>query len=203
MSYTSNASGLSFKNARALAIFIVVLCVSFVADRVLPLEQFGLRPRTLDGLTGIVAMPLLHADLAHLCANLVPLIVLMAMLIATQPKPLTTALLISVLSGVFTWLFARNGNHIGASGLVFGLATCLIARQPLTWIWALAPGLCLSVALEFAEIWDHYGAEVLAKTPSKDLAVILLRHSKDVLITNSAPFLTFLTAVVLAETPDK
>ena len=88
-------------------------------------------------------------------------------------------------------------------GLGCYLATCLIARQPLTWIWALAPGLCLSVALEFAEIWDHYGAEVLAKTPSKDLAVILLRHSKDVLITNSAPLLTFLTAVVLAETPDK
>lgn len=126
MSYPSNAPGLSFRNARALAIFIVVLCVSFVADRVLPLEQFGLRPRSLDGLTGIVAMPLLHADLAHLCSNLVPLIVLMAMLIATQSRPLITALLISLLAGVLTWLFARSGNHIGASGLVFGLATCLI-----------------------------------------------------------------------------
>ncbi|MFK7886392.1 MAG: rhomboid family intramembrane serine protease [Gammaproteobacteria bacterium] len=122
----NQAGGLSFRNARALAIFIVVLCVSFVADRVLPLEQFGLRPRSLEGLTGIVAMPLLHADLAHLSSNLVPLILLMAMLIATQPRPLITALMISLLGGALTWLFARNGNHIGASGLVFGLATCLI-----------------------------------------------------------------------------
>ena len=87
-------------------------------------------------------------------------------------------------------------------GLVCYLATCLIARQPLTWAWALVPGLCLSIALEAAEVWDHYGAEGLAKAGPGDLAGIVLRHGKDVLVTNLAPVLVFLTALVLAAAPD-
>ena len=87
-------------------------------------------------------------------------------------------------------------------GLVCYLATCLIARQPLTWAWALVPGLCVSVALEAAEVWNHYGAEGLAKATPADLLGIGLRHARDVLVTNLAPVLVFLTALLLAGAPD-
>ena len=106
---------------------MATIWVTFVVDRVLPLEQFGLRPRTLDGLIGIAAMPFLHANLAHLISNSLPLLVLLFMVILTTRKPVAITVAISLLSGVLIWLFARNGNHIGASAVVFGLATFLIA----------------------------------------------------------------------------
>lgn len=105
-----------------------IIIAVFLLDIVLPLERFGLRPRSIDGLFGIAAMPFLHANVAHLCSNLVPLGVLMAMLLISDERPVATTLSIAVLGGVLTWLFARSGNHVGASGLVFGLAAYLIAR---------------------------------------------------------------------------
>jgi membrane associated rhomboid family serine protease len=106
---------------------LATIWVTFVADRLLPLEQLGLRPRTLDGLFGIVAMPFLHANLPHLMSNTLPLLVLLFMVILTTRAPVVVTVAISLVSGVLIWLFARNGNHIGASALVFGLATYLIA----------------------------------------------------------------------------
>ena len=40
------------------------------------LSAFGIRPRTMVGLWGILFAPFLHANLAHLLANTVPFIVL-------------------------------------------------------------------------------------------------------------------------------
>ncbi len=111
-----------------VALFLAVIVVVFALDVFLPLEQFGLRPRHLDGLVGIVAMPFLHANLSHLCSNLVPLAVLLGMLVVSDARPLATVVMVALLGGVLTWLFARSGNHVGASGLVFGLAAYLIAR---------------------------------------------------------------------------
>ena len=86
-------------------------------------------------------------------------------------------------------------------GLVCFLVTCLIARRPLTWIWALAPGLCLAVALEAAEIWDYYGAKGLAKTTVAEGLGILSRHAKDVLVMNLAPLLVLFVARLLDRAP--
>ena len=108
-------------------LLLVLIVLAFALDIVLPLERLGLRPREIDGLFGIAAMPFLHASFSHLCSNLVPLAVLMALLSLTVARPMATALAIALLSGLLTWLFARSGNHVGASGLVFGLASCLIA----------------------------------------------------------------------------
>lgn len=82
-------------------------------------------------------------------------------------------------------------------GLGLYLATCLIARQPLSWAWALLPGVLIAVALEAWEIWDHYGTRDLLRTEPTDILAILLRHSKDVLVTNLAPGLVVLVALAL------
>ena len=84
-------------------------------------------------------------------------------------------------------------------GLGCYLATCLVLRRPLTWPWALVPGLVLSVALECSEIWNYYGAEGLLKASSHDIGAILLRHSKDILLMNAAPVLVFVTALALSK----
>lgn len=111
---------------RVIMGLLLLIWAVFVADLFLPLEQFGLRPRELGGLTGIVAMPFLHGGLGHLMGNTVPLLVLLSLLALREDPTLSRVVSIAVLGGIILWLFGRSAIHIGASGLVFGLATYLI-----------------------------------------------------------------------------
>ncbi len=114
-------------SVRALAMIVIAIWVVFALDRLLPLEQLGLRPLQWSGLTGIVAMPFLHSDWTHLTTNTLPLLALFAVLTVTHTRPLAAVVTIVVASGVLLWLFGRPGIHVGASALIFGLASCLIA----------------------------------------------------------------------------
>jgi membrane associated rhomboid family serine protease len=94
----------------------------------LPLERFGIIPRTLPGLVGILFSPLLHGNMHHLLANSVPLFVLLVLLLSNpRYHPYRTLALIWIASGLGTWLIGRgDAVHIGASSIVFGLAAFLI-----------------------------------------------------------------------------
>jgi membrane associated rhomboid family serine protease len=88
----------------------------------LDLQQFGVRPRQWIGLPGILFAPLLHANLAHLVANTVPLLVLGVTMLHLYPTASFRVLPAVYLGpGIAVWLFARDGNHVGASGLIYGL----------------------------------------------------------------------------------
>jgi membrane associated rhomboid family serine protease len=117
--------------ARGIVFFLLAICVVFVADRLLPLEQLGLVPRSLRGISGIVAMPFLHANLSHLLSNIVPLTVLLILLTGSQAHSARVVILTTLASGVLLWAFGRTALHIGASGLVFGLCAFLIAAGAL------------------------------------------------------------------------
>ena len=82
-------------------------------------------------------------------------------------------------------------------GLITYLATCLLTRHPLTWAWALVPGLCLAVALEIWEIWDYYGRTGLSDLGGAGIVPIAVRHSRDILIMNLAPLAVFVAAHIL------
>lgn len=111
---------------RGIALFVGVIWLVFVVDRFLPLETFGLIPRSLRGLTGIVTLPFLHGDLAHILSNTVPLAVLLALLAGSRANSIDIVVMISVLAGIALWLFGRTAIHIGASVLVFGLIGFLV-----------------------------------------------------------------------------
>src|SRR5438034_3919220 len=67
----------------------------------LPLNQYGILPRTLRGLLGIGFGPLLHANLKHLLANAVPLFVLLATLLSDRNyHPYRTLVLMWIISGL-------------------------------------------------------------------------------------------------------
>ncbi len=91
------------------------------------LQDGGIQPRSVDGLDGIVWSPFLHLDFAHLISNTLPFLVLGG-LIAIQGlgKWIKVTLLIMLIGGTLTWLFASNANHIGASGVVLGYFGYLI-----------------------------------------------------------------------------
>ena len=106
-----------------VGLFILAIWIVFVLDRFLALEALGLKPRDLRGVPGIIAMPFLHVDLKHLLGNSVPLAVTLMLLAGSRANSSAIVILIVILSGAGLWLFGRNANHIGASGLVFGLIT--------------------------------------------------------------------------------
>ena len=94
------------------------------------LDQDGIRPRTVDGLWGILWAPLLHYGWGHLIANTLPLIVLgFLALLAGIARGLAATGVIWLVAGVGTWLTGEtNSVHLGASALIFGWLTFLITR---------------------------------------------------------------------------
>lgn len=90
----------------------------------LELERFGVRPRQLAGLPGILLAPLLHAGFAHLAANSLPLLVLGTGMLYLYPgSALKVIPAVYLGPGVAVWLFGRGSVHVGASGLVYGLVS--------------------------------------------------------------------------------
>ena len=90
----------------------------------LRLKQYGLQPLELRGLIGVFTMPLLHADWNHLISNSPALLVLIFGLFLFYKRGAWRILLyLYVISGLLTWLMGRNSTHIGASGLVYALAS--------------------------------------------------------------------------------
>ena len=90
----------------------------------LDLQRFGIRPREWIGLPGILVAPLLHADFDHLLANSLPLVVLGTAIFHIYPRSAFRVLPAVYLGpGILVWLFARDGNHVGASGIIYGLVS--------------------------------------------------------------------------------
>ncbi|MEP5769030.1 rhomboid family intramembrane serine protease, partial [Nisaea sp.] len=90
---------------------------------------FGLIPRHVSGLDGVIAMPLLHGSFAHLMANTPPLLVMGGLLVATTTRALLPVNAVVIgLGGGLVWLFGSSAIHIGASGLVFGWFGFLVVR---------------------------------------------------------------------------
>ena len=120
------------RRVAALVAFVVVLWVVQVINLITGYSlnpTFGLIPRYLSGLDGIIAMPLLHGSFAHLIANTPPLLVMGGLLVATTTRALLPVnAIVIVLGGGLVWLFGSSAIHIGASGLVFGWLGFLVTR---------------------------------------------------------------------------
>jgi membrane associated rhomboid family serine protease len=90
--------------------------------------QFGVIPRSVAGLRGILFSPLLHGNWAHLLANCAPLGVMLGLLAFTRGRslwPIVGAIWLT--SGIVVWLVGRPGSvQVGASGLIYGLAAFLL-----------------------------------------------------------------------------
>jgi membrane associated rhomboid family serine protease len=92
------------------------------------LGWLGIQPRTLTGLIGIVTAPLVHGNLIHLVANTVPLLFLGALLYFFYPNLAGSVFTRCYLvTNSLVWLLSpRVSYHIGASGIIYGLASFLI-----------------------------------------------------------------------------
>jgi membrane associated rhomboid family serine protease len=118
--------------ALVVGALLAVMWVSEAVD-LLPgvdLDRFGIEPREPGGLDGIALAPFLHDGFGHLLANTVPFAVLGALIaLAGAARVLAVTAIVAFVSGLGTWLLGgANTVHLGASGVVFGYATYLMAR---------------------------------------------------------------------------
>jgi membrane associated rhomboid family serine protease len=111
-----------------LAVMWVVEIVDVPLDG--DLDRFGIRPRRIDGLDGIVFGPFLHRGFGHLFANTIPFLLLgAAIAIGSVRRWAIVTGIVAAVSGLGAWLFSASGTvTVGASGLVFGYLTYLVTR---------------------------------------------------------------------------
>jgi membrane associated rhomboid family serine protease len=117
--------GKKFIDSVALPLrFVGLLWVIHLAQTLLNMDWgfYGLYPREVFGLRGILTAPLLHGDWAHLLSNSVPLLMMGIMIMFFYRRvAIPTFVSIYLMTGLLVWLFGRSVFHIGASGLVYGL----------------------------------------------------------------------------------
>lgn len=111
--------------------FVLLLWIVFWVETVFGynFNSFGIYPRRLEGLRGIIFSPFIHGSLTHLFNNSVPLFVLTTALFYFYKKIRWKVLLYGLLfTGIATWCIGRASLHIGASGVVYMLAAFLFFR---------------------------------------------------------------------------
>ena len=105
-------------------------------------DSAGIRPRDPDGLVGVAVSPFLHGSWGHLIGNTIPFLILgFGIAIGGLARVAAVTGIVAAVGGLGTWLTApSNTLVIGASGVIFGYATYLIARgvytrraRPGTW----------------------------------------------------------------------
>ena len=141
---------------KGVLIFVGLIWVVFLVDSLvtaMDLSQYGIRPRAWPGLMGVVTAPFLHRDLWHLVSNTVPLVLLLSLLAGSRAMSHGVVAAIAILGGVLLWLAGPGGtNHVGASGLVFGLIAYHIAagffeRRPVSILISLIVGMLYGTTL--------------------------------------------------------
>jgi membrane associated rhomboid family serine protease len=124
---TSDRARGNFRLAAKLSVaFVALLWAIQIMDWVLDLgpEDFGVRPRQLSGLIGIVFAPLVHGGFVHLLGNTLPLLVAGTAMLYLYPRSTPTVFPAIYLGpGIAVWLLAAGSSHLGASGLVYGLVS--------------------------------------------------------------------------------
>ena len=123
-------------------------------------QSLAVVPRTVAGLVGLITAPFIHANFAHLAANLPPFLVLGTLvLLRGESHFLKVALIIAALQGVLLWLLARKAAHVGMSGVIFGFLGYLLM---LAWFTRATPDL-----LAAAGVLIFYGGMLAGVAPAR------------------------------------
>ncbi len=93
------------------------------------LNDYGIYPREIGGLSGIAVSWAIHGSPAHLMNNALPLVILGTFVaVRGQATFIKTTIFVVAVSGVLVWLVGKPALHLGASGIVFGYFGYLLAR---------------------------------------------------------------------------
>lgn len=117
-------------------------------------------PRTSGGLVGIATAPFIHANPAHLAANLPPFIGLGALILRRhETRFVEAAVAIALAQGTLLWLFGRKAAHVGMSGVIFGFFGYLLA---VAWFTRTVPDLLIA-----GGVLLYYGGMLASVRPAR------------------------------------
>lgn len=114
-------------------LFLFIAWLVFIIERLneFNFSAYGILPRKLSGVIGILTSVFIHGDIQHISSNTLPILVLGMMLFYFYKKiAKATFVWIWLVSGIWLWIGGRSSEvnliyHIGASTLIYGLATFL------------------------------------------------------------------------------
>ncbi len=116
--------------------FVAVLWLVYLGAALfeLNLVKYGIYPRRISGTVGIALAPFVHASVSHLFANSVPIVILGTALLYGYPRSAGIVLAcVYAGTGLCVWLAAREANHVGASGLTFGMMFFVFIIGAIRW----------------------------------------------------------------------
>ncbi len=117
-----------WQSFKTVLFIVLILWAILIMGFVFPIENFGIKPRSLEGLPGILLAPFIHAGINHLVANSISLLVLGSIFLTMERKLSVQLILqIIVIGGFGTWLIGRSEfTHVGASGVIYGILGYLL-----------------------------------------------------------------------------
>jgi membrane associated rhomboid family serine protease len=142
--------------------FVVLLWLIQITSTLFGLDfvSFGVYPRELIGLRGILFAPLLHGSFTHTFSNTLPLLVMGAAMLLGYPR--SSKFVFPVLYfgvGLLVWIFGRESFHIGASGINFGLLAFVFIIGVLRWDTKAIALSCLVFFMYGSIIWGIFPTE--------------------------------------------
>ena len=155
---------ISLKNAAYRGLFIVIMMwLIYWADSLFKvnLHEFGVLPKRIEGIKGILFMPLIHAndDIKHILNNSPAIFFLSTLLFYSYHKiGLKVFILSWILSGLLLWAFAedRGVYHIGMSAVIYALAGFLFMSGILRKYFPLQALSLLIVFLYGSMVWGLF-----------------------------------------------
>lgn len=109
--------------------FVIMLFAVYFSEVLMKIDLgfLGIYPRELTGLIGILTAPIIHGNYVHLISNALPILILGTVLFYFYDRIAIPVFLICYFAtGALVWLFAKPNYHIGASGLIYGIALFLM-----------------------------------------------------------------------------
>ncbi len=140
-------------------VFIAVLwLVRFIESQFnISFYFLGIYPLELKGVAGIFFSPLVHSDASHLLSNTLPLFFLGTAVFYFYPEVSAQVVgIIWITSGILVWIFGRPAWHIGASGIVYGLASFLFISGIIRRYFRLMALSLLVVFLYGSMVWGMF-----------------------------------------------
>jgi membrane associated rhomboid family serine protease len=117
-----------------LSIIALLWIILFISYSYPVIFEYGIKPRTVQGLLGIFLAPFIHADINHLIENSLSLLILGSIFLIMERKlSLVIVMKIIVIGGFGTWVIGRSDcgsgpcTHIGASGVIYGILGYLVS----------------------------------------------------------------------------
>jgi membrane associated rhomboid family serine protease len=135
---------------RAINLMLYILLIMYAVQLINvftngALRGFGIYPRNIQGLVGIICSPFIHGNWWHLINNTVGFVIFSALCLTRGSRfYLRASLIIIFVGGLLVWIFGRQAVHIGASGWIFGLWSLSIT---LAWFERSVVNILISIAV--------------------------------------------------------